>query len=129
MATGAAAAAALSSKFKVEAYVYTMVREVAEAAEEVAEAAEEIKATVWLGLDQQTGQSMVSWWRSGDPTPWHGGWVRNPLEGTRSLLVEFNCRGFSHSGGFPFAPAQGCALPGARPEDPIRRLGLLAAQG
>ena len=93
MATGAPAAAALSSKFKVEAYVYTMVRKVAEAAEEEAEAAEEIKATVWLGLDQPTGQSMISWWRSGDPTPWHGGWKRNPLPGTRSLLVEFNCRG------------------------------------
>ena len=44
MATGA---------FKVEAYVYTMFREVAEAAEQD-ESEREIKAIVWLGLDQQT---------------------------------------------------------------------------
>ena len=69
-----------------------MVREGTSLAEDY-ESEREIKATVWLGLDQQTGQSMISWWRSGDPTPWHGRWVKNPLPGTRSLLVEFNCRG------------------------------------
>ena len=44
---------------------------------------------------------MISWWRSGDPTPWHGRWVRNPLEGTRSLLVEFSCRGPHTPKGYP----------------------------
>ena len=44
----APAAAALSSKFKVEAYVYTMVREGTSPAEDY-ESEREIKATVWVG--------------------------------------------------------------------------------